>query len=307
MGEARNLPRVALTYEVITVARPGKERAHKYASDENLAPGDVILVKGRFWLVEETGPAGDGSLPRAVAKPARYCLRLRHPDGHEEVGAFRRFRPDAPKVGHAFATVEDGQPVSWQVVDERLAHDDQGAPYLELLAERDFAEAEELPDHELEHALAAREAGLPEQASALLAKAAETGQAVELVALEAGEEPEWADAERYIGSLILEEIEDDLLELCGVRPAADPREKWLDTVQERLRSDLERFRADIEGDHDEIEEWDFLGGRVFASVGTFDDESDPDSGHGWMCRLVDAGVLTMAGFERVRKAELVEL
>jgi hypothetical protein len=28
------------------------------------------------------------------------------------------------------------------------------------------------------------------------------------------------------------------------------------------------------------------------------------SGHGWMCRLVDAEVLGAAGFERVRKAEL---
>jgi hypothetical protein len=71
-----------------------------------------------------------------------------------------------------------------------------------------------------------------------------------------------------------------------------------------LLSDLERFRADIEGDHDEIEEWDFRGGRIFASVGSPDDKADPDKGHGWMCRLVDSGVLAAAGFERVRKTEL---
>jgi hypothetical protein len=35
-----------------------------------------------------------------------------------------------------------------------------------------------------------------------------------------------------------------------------------------------------------------------------DDEADPDKGHGWMCRLVDSGVLAAAGFERVRKNEL---
>ena len=75
-------------------------------------------------------------------------------------------------------------------------------------------------------------------------------------------------------------------------------------MKERLRSDLDAFRDDIEGDHDEIEEWDFLGGRVLASSGRHEDESDPNGGHGWMCRLVDASVLAAAGFERVRKSEL---
>jgi hypothetical protein len=75
-------------------------------------------------------------------------------------------------------------------------------------------------------------------------------------------------------------------------------------VKERLRSDLERFRADIEGDHDEIEEWDFRDGRIFASVGSVDDEANPDVGHGWLSRLVDSGVLTVAGFGRVRKTEI---
>ena len=75
-------------------------------------------------------------------------------------------------------------------------------------------------------------------------------------------------------------------------------------MKERLRADLERLRDDIEGDHDEIEEWDFLDGRIFAGVGSVDDESDPDSGYGWLCRLGDAGALAAARFRRVRKAEL---
>jgi hypothetical protein len=33
----------------------------------------------------------------------------------------------------------------------------------------------------------------------------------------------------------------------------------------------------------------------------FDDDSNPSSGYGWMCRLVDAGVLQAAGFYRARK------
>ena len=75
-------------------------------------------------------------------------------------------------------------------------------------------------------------------------------------------------------------------------------------MKERLRADLEAFRADIEGDHDEIEEWDFRGGRIFASVGTFEDEADPNSGHGWMCRLVDSEALGAAGFDRVQRVQL---
>lgn len=79
---------------------------------------------------------------------------------------------------------------------------------------------------------------------------------------------------------------------------------WLDTVKRRLREDLESFRTDIEQDHDELEEWDFRGGRVFAAIGAADDEANPLSPYGWMTRLLDAGVLTAARFQRVRKAEL---
>jgi len=284
---------VASTYEVVTVNRTGSEHRRPYTAESELAPGSVIRLNGRDWLVEAVG---DG---RAVAEPARYRLTLRHPDGHEEVGAMRRYRPDAPRVGHMFTT---GQ-VSWQVVDERLERDSEG-PYLQLLAERDFGEIEGLPNHELEHAEARRDE-LPEPAQATFARADDAGLEVELVALEPGEAPDWPEAEAYIDALILEEIEDDLLEQCGVDPDNDPRESWLDKVKERLRTDLERFRGDVEGDHDEIEEWDFRDGRIFASIGSYEDESNPDSGHGWLCRLTDVGALSAAGFQRVRRAQLL--
>jgi hypothetical protein len=103
---------------------------------------------------------------------------------------------------------------------------------------------------------------------------------------------------------VIEEVEDDLLEQCGVDPDDDPEDTWLETVKSRLRSDLAHFRDDVERDHDQIEQWSFRDGRIFASIGSPDDEADPLSGHGWMCRLLDAGVLGAAGFERVRKAEL---
>ena len=293
---------MAFHYEVVAFTRAGSERVHAYASDTALGPGDVIRMAGRDWLVERV--EADTDPPGLVVKPARYRLRLRHPDGREELGAFRRWRSDAPGIGHSFSTIEDGQPAAWTVTDARLDRDEQDEPYLDVVAERDFGELEGLPNHELEHALANRDADVPEAAQATLARAEEAGLAVELVALEVGEEPDWAEAERYIDALGLEEIEDDLLELCGVRPDTDPRETWLGIVKDRLRSDLDRFRADIEGDHDEIEEWDFRDGRIFASVGSVDDEANPDTGHGWVCRLVDSGVLTAAGFRRVRKIEI---
>jgi hypothetical protein len=289
---------VSTSYEVVTQTRARRERVHPYSSDTEVRPGDLLVLSGRYWLIAEL----EGN--RAIAAPARYRLVLRHPDGRVEAGAFRRFRPGAPKLGHEFATVEDGAPIGWSVTDELLQRDENGEPYLELVAERDYAEVEELPDHELEHALEAQEEVFPTAAQEALARAEQAGLAVELVALEPGEEPDWAAAERFIDALVLEEIEDDLLELCGVNPNADPRDTWLATVKERLRSDLDRFRADVEGDHDEIEEWDFFDGRVFAAIGTEEDEANPDSAHGWMCRLVDAEALGAAGFSRVRKAEL---
>jgi hypothetical protein len=286
-------------YEIVARTRAGKERIHPYASDEPLDVGAILRLEGRYCLIESI----DGS--RAVVQPARYRLKLRHPDGREEIGAFRRFRPGSPRLGHSLATIEDGRAVSWQVVDQRVARDEDGEPYLELVAERDFAEVEEVPDHELEHAFARREEEeLPEGASAAFARAEAAGLSVELVALEAGEEPDWEEAERYIDALILEEIEDDLIELCGVDPDRDPRETWLEKVKERLLEDLSLFRDDVEGDHDEIEEWSFRGGRILVSVGSPDDEADPLSGHGWMCRLVDSSALTAAGLQRVQKARL---
>jgi len=294
---------VASHYEVVTRNRAGNEHVHRYTSNDALSPGDVLRLEGRDWLVvriEATNPDGG----RVVAAPAQYRLRLRHPDGREELGALRRYRPDAPRLGHSLTTIEDGVPASWAVVYERLAEDPNGGPYLDLVAERDFDDLDTLADHQLEHAVVARDDDLPPGAAGVFARAEEAGLALELVALDPGEDPDWEEAAEYIGALILEEISDYLLPLCGVDTDREARDSWLPTVQERLRADLESFRADIEGDHDGIEEWSFRDGRIFASVGSADDEADRASGHGWMCRLLDSGALAAAGFERVRKASL---
>jgi hypothetical protein len=288
---------VASSYVIVTRSRGSRELERRYTSEDALVPGSIVLLGGRYLLVERVEQA------RVYATPARYRLALRHPDGREEVGSFRRFRLDAPRVGHQLTTLENGSPISWQVLEERLAYDEEGEPFLESIAERDYAEAESLPDHQLEHAMERDEED--GAAAAALTRAEAAGLAIELVGLEAGEAPDWDEAERYVDALILDEIEDDLLEMCGVNPGRDPEETWLDVVKSRLRDDLQSFRADVEGDHDEVEEWDFHGGRVFAAVGRFDDESNPLSGYGWMCRLVDAEALAAAGFQRVRKAALL--
>ncbi len=292
----------ARSYDVVVSGRAGTERTYPWAAEEQLQPGSVVHVGGRDWLVHELDLTGER--PRALARIARYRLRMVYPDGNEELGGFRRYRPEGPTLGHAFTTMLEGQPISWEVVDERLAFDDGGEPFLDLVAERDYGEAEgDLPDHELEHALA-RLDELPEAAQAMLAGAEREGLAVELAALDPGEAPDLEEAGRYIQALTLATIEDDLLEQCGVDTRADAEETWLETVKTRLLEDLDALRADVEGDHDEIQEWEFRDGRIFASIGSADDEADPDSGHGWLCRLLDSGALGAAGFSRVRKAEI---
>jgi hypothetical protein len=289
---------LSVSYEIVTRDRSGREHVRPYQSEDALAPGSVVLLRGRYWLVERVERS------RGHAQPARYRLTLRHPDGHQEPGAYRRFRADAPTVGHQLTTLEDGAPISWTVIEQRLARDDAGEPFLESIAERDYTETESLPDHQLEHALE-QERDDTSAADTVLARATAPGLAIELVGLEGGQAPDWDEATRYLGSLILEELEDDLLEQCGVDPRRDPQRTWLDKAKRRLRDDLDSFRADIERDHDQTEEWNFRGGRIFAALGSFDDDANPASGYGWMCRLVDAGVLQAAGFYRVRKPLLL--
>lgn len=286
---------MAFSYTIITRNRIGQEHVRPFTSADALAPGTVVLLEGRYSLVERV------EQERVYAGPARYRLTLRHPDGRTEEGAFRRFRADAPAVGHQFTTLENGTPASWAVVEQYVAHDAGGDPFVECLAERDYAEAESLPDHELEHALERDNDDDTAAAAAMLARAAGAGLAVELVGLEAGQAPDWEEAKSYLESLILEELEDDLIEQCGVNPGRDRQETWLDIVKRRLRNDLQSFRAEVEGLHDEIEEWVFRRARIFATVGRFDDDVNPSSGFGWMCRLVDSGVLLAAGFYRARK------
>jgi hypothetical protein len=43
---------VAVSYEIVTHDRIGRERVHAYTGEDVLAPGSVVPIGGRYWLVE---------------------------------------------------------------------------------------------------------------------------------------------------------------------------------------------------------------------------------------------------------------
>jgi hypothetical protein len=89
-----------LEYELVHVNRVGHElRQPAFLSETELQPGSILRHWGRDWIVDSVDAR------RVELRPARYRLRLRHPDGREELGAVRRYRADAPRVGHTFSTL----------------------------------------------------------------------------------------------------------------------------------------------------------------------------------------------------------
>jgi len=88
-----------------------------------------------------------------------------------------------------------------------------------------------------------------------------------LVALDPGEEPDWPASKSlalHSTHSSFEEIEDDLFVAVRRRRRHDGgRRRWLGNREGAPAvADLEAFATDVEGDHDEIEEWEF---RVVAS------------------------------------------
>jgi DnaK suppressor protein len=235
--------------------------------------------------------------------PSRFRLVLRQPCGTTESGAIRRLQPDSPRAGHTLTTLTAEGPASWTVVEERVERDERGVSFLAVYAERNYGEQDgSLPDHELEHELLRR--GSEGWPLARIDKVVAVGLSAELVSLDPGGTPDWEKAERYLEALTLDTLGDDLLERF-VDTRRDPQDRWLDTVKERLRADLASFRVDVDDEHDEIEEWEIAGRRIFVSIGDAEAESDPSRGHGWLVRLCDVGVLSAAGFTRIRQAELL--
>src|SRR4051812_6206127 len=109
---------MSFSYTLVIHDRADKTHSHPYTSSEPLVKGAVVLFGTRYWLVYEVS----GTIVEARA--ARYRLSLRHPDGDTDIGAVRRFRSDAPIVGHRLATVEEHKPVSWVVMQAVFSRDD---------------------------------------------------------------------------------------------------------------------------------------------------------------------------------------
>jgi hypothetical protein len=291
-------------YNVILPSRHGNAQAHRHrlSTANDLRVGDVVRVTGGRWIVDELREAGGER--EARLEPARFRVVLLQPDGREEAGAVRRLRDDSLGVGHAFTTADETgtHRLRWDVVADRFVRDEGGRPLIEFVAEHGLHGRERVPDHELEHRFAQQ--GDLAEARAALEFATAAGLAVELVELEPDRDPDWDEARALLEALVIEEVGEDLLERCGIKPERDLPETWIDLVRLRLRADLTSFRGDVEGPHRQIHEWHIGPRRVFASIGTWESEADPDSGHGWLCRLVDGDVLGAAGFVRLREIEL---
>ena len=215
-----------------------------------------MTLDGRDWLVDAVE---EGDTARVVAKPARYRLRLRHPDGREELGAFRRMRA--------------GQPAT-----RPLVHDARGRGSRQLGASsrrrspttsRTSRSSTSSPS-----ATTARpRATCPTTSSSTRSPASADGsgrrQGVDRRgdALRAcrSSSPRSSRTRRRTGRRLAATSRPSVstrsrttCSSCAASTRGDDSEgTWLETVQARLRDDLESFSADVEGDHDEIEEWDF--------------------------------------------------
>jgi hypothetical protein len=60
---------LAVSYEIVTHDRTGRERVHPYTGEDALAPGSVVPIGGRYWLVERIVQA------RVPTQPERYRSR----------------------------------------------------------------------------------------------------------------------------------------------------------------------------------------------------------------------------------------
>ena len=170
--------------------------------------------------------------------------------------------------------------MSWQVVDERLA-DDHGEPYLDLIAERDYSE---LRTRRAARARAGARARAQEARRGAArapprrgggpgrrAGRARGGRGARLGRGRGATSTRWSSRRSRTTCSS---------SAASTRPRR--RETWLDTVKARLRATWSDSGTTSRADHDQIEEWEFRDGRIFAAVGSIEDEADPDRGHGWM-------------------------
>ncbi len=207
-------------YELVHTSRTGTERVHPFATDEPLEPGSFVRYEGRYWLIERL----DGS--RAIAKPGRYRLELRHP---RRPRRGRRLPPlparragDRPHVHHCRGRTAGelgGARTGGSLTTSRTSRTSSSS---RTATTRSSTRTSPTTSSST-RSPAARSSELPASVEEAFARAEREGLSAELVALDPGEEPDWTEAASSIDALILEEIEDDLIEQCGVDPRTDPR------------------------------------------------------------------------------------
>ena len=198
------------TYDVVVVHRTGKEHVHRYTTEEPLEPGDVVRLEGRHWLSSASRATARRRSPRAIGcgfairTAARTSGRSAASDPTRRGSATRSppSRTGARSAGRSSTAAGPRR--------ERRA-----VPRPRRGARLRRRRSDAARPRARAHARPRSEDELPEGAEATLARAADEGLSVELVALEPGEEPDWEAAERFIDALVLEEIEDDLIEQCG--------------------------------------------------------------------------------------------
>jgi hypothetical protein len=69
---------LAVSHGIVTHDRAGRERVHPYVGEDALAPGSVVLLGGRYWLVV-AGLASACRLVDAGVLQAAAFRRVRKP------------------------------------------------------------------------------------------------------------------------------------------------------------------------------------------------------------------------------------
>ena len=256
-----------------TSRRSGKERVHPYTSEEPLAPGDVVRYEGRDWLVERLDgtrvAAEAGALPAAATAPRRArgarrvpALPARRSPGRAHL-QHARGRAAGELAGRRRAARrrdEHGEPVPRPDRRARLQRARGRAAACPSTSSSTRSRARTTPRGGGRGAGARRGGGPVRRA-----RRARAGRGARLGRGRGVHRRARARGDRG-------------------RPARALRRRTPTAIRARRGSTPSRSGCapissgsghDVEGDHDEIEEWEFRDGRIFAAVGSFEERGGP--------------------------------
>ena len=226
---------------------------------------------------------------RAAAKPGALSTLARPSGRPPRGGRVPSLRPGfAPARSRLHDRRSTAQPISWAVVDERFARDDDGEPSSSSWRSATSPRTRGIvPDHELEHTLARRaEEELPEEATSLLDRADRLGQSVELVALEPGEAPDWDAGPSASSTRSSSRRSRTTCWSSAVSTRTPTRAR---RGSPRCRTGFARTSGSSAPTSRTISTRSRSGTSAAVECSrrsvTLGRQSDPGSGYGWMCRL----------------------